>query len=197
MRREDQLRRREAQLMADIRDLEMARDTRLDAGRDPLEDLLRAKDKQIWDSDQRVREMQAQSRFTTTKVESQSVDVSTGVDSAMSFLEAELDLILLGHKTTMRASYTPLHDLSTLIQSICEDPELRMSEAQHLLRWNAKFGPEVIIKTLTLAAIREWVFYSTFPQPEDNESWLLPAYRNAIMVQGLSASPYLHNISPS
>jgi hypothetical protein len=189
MRRQDQQHQRETELLAKISCLEMARDSRAGRGRDPLEDVLYLKDKQIWDSDQRIRNMQDQMRFTTGKTPGPpSTDVSVDIDNAMSFLEAELGSILHGHHLTTTLTIPPqaeLRELGSLISSVCDDSEIKFTEAQHLQRWSSKFEPEVIVKTLTLAAIRDWVFHSNFPQPVDNNSWLLPAYRDAIMLQGV------------
>lgn len=184
-----QLRQRVKELDAKIINLEMARDSKMGAGMDPLEDLLYKKDKQIWDSDQRIRGMQEQMRFTTGETPMVTTSrVSMEIDRTMNFLEAELGSILHGHHISTTLAIPPsteLYGLAGLIGSISGMSDSETKTAQYLRRWRSKFEPEILIKTLTLAAIRDWVFYSTFPQPEENNSWLLTAYRDAIMLQGL------------
>ncbi|KUJ10102.1 uncharacterized protein LY89DRAFT_740498 [Mollisia scopiformis] len=186
LRREKQLRQRETELSAKIIHLEMARDSRMALNKDPLEYQLYLKDKQIWDSDQRIRKMQEQMRFTS-KNASPTIftDLSMLVDRSMKMFEAELGSILHGHHIAngLQLPTQQSRELYNLVQSVHGCTDERRSEGQRLRTWILKFEPEAVIKTLTLAALREWVFHSGLLAYVDKDSQLLHAYRDAIMVQ--------------
>ncbi len=169
----------------------MARDSRNASRKDLLEDELYMKNKQIWESDQRIRKMQSQMRFTTGKAPpGLLLDKSGDIDSFMNFLEAELDSILHGHDAATTALLLPTqvqsNDLAQLIRSVSGFAEEEATEGERLRGWILKFEPEIVIRTLTLAALREWIFNTPFPQFAGNASHLVQAYREAIMVQGLN-----------
>lgn len=172
----------------------MARDNRATGGQGPLEYQLYSKDKQIWDSDQRIRKMQDQMRFTTNQPSREvPTDISAEIARSMTFLEAEVDSII--HASCVLSVPSDIQPgLASLIRSICDWSKNGSSENRQLRSWALKFEPGILIKTLTLAGLREWVFNTAYPQFAEKDAQLLRAYRSAVMLQGQYDPMTRHNL---
>lgn len=190
LRRENkQLKEKREDLLEKIRLLENVLAKRGAVG-DPWEYEFYLKNKAIYELEKKITSMQTQMRFITDGSNLSSgisIDAAPMITSTMEFLQAELDSILHGHDT-LRPLHLPetiqSNDLSTLIRSVHPSEGVK-SEHWLLRRWVLQSDPDMVIKVLVLAALREWVFMSPFPNFVGDNTLLLDAYRRALMSQGM------------
>jgi hypothetical protein len=182
------LREENIDLIQKVSHLELARDMRAADG-DPWEHEFYRKNKEIYELEKKVSIMRNQMHFipdSSTLNSSPSRDVDSAIQSTMEFLQAELESILHGHDTSIPLQVpTKIRsiDLNTLIRSI-HSTGVEGGEQKLLRQWSLKFEPDMVIKPLVLAALREWVFAPTFPVFTSKNTRLLDAYRRALMSQG-------------
>ena len=160
------------------------------ARKDPRGDFESSLIQRIHKLDQRVRNQEKLLNFCEGRGGCQRRDWSLAnrdIDRAMDSISFELESILLGHdmgKSLLTSTPISSTDLTSLIQS-------------YLLFIGAPFdGPSVIenfvstcdtshlIRTLTVVALREWVFQTDFPNFIDQDSPFLRSVRNNIIAFG-------------
>ncbi|KAH7305660.1 hypothetical protein BKA65DRAFT_200872 [Rhexocercosporidium sp. MPI-PUGE-AT-0058] len=185
----------ELSLRAEIQHLVIARQERERAGKDPLEYELFQLNQTIWSLNRRVYEMQRLAVFAQTDCEKRDGIEMRVIDEAMNKIESELQLLMHGRNVNMRVVMTKIEesgDLGALLKSMFEDnsgAKDRMAELNGML---AKFGSGVLVRTFALAALREWVFATAFPDFAPRNVRLLEAYRHIIITHdGWSR---LHNL---
>ncbi|CAG8974760.1 hypothetical protein HYALB_00000371 [Hymenoscyphus albidus] len=169
--------------------LESARDERKNTGESSIKDVLYLKNEEIWKLTKRIKEMEKLAHFT--RVESTSPLLCwEEVTNTMSVLSSELNLILTGHdqrKPLLIPNTIENPELAKLIRcALGNDGEEMGSERLVLRRWAAKYDPEVVIRNLILAAVKDWVFMSSFPKLNPKAAPLLEAYRESVQTHGKS-----------
>lgn len=174
----------ELSLRAEIQHLVIARQKRERAGKDPLEYELFQLNQTIWSLNRRVHEMQKLTTFTRMDGEKRSGIETRVVDEMMESIESELQLLVHGRETAPVSKVEENSDQGALLKSVFEEisePKDRVAKLNGML---VKFGPGVLVRTFAMAALREWVFATAFPDFAPRNVRLLQAYRNIIVTHG-------------
>lgn len=168
--------------------LEIARDERRKAGKNPLEDVLYLKNEEIWKLCKRVKDMEKLATFTRCDGTETLISWNE-VTSAIDMLSSELELILPGHdqrKPLLIPDVVEGSELARLIRCILGNETDAVKEKQALRCWVSRYDPEVVLRSLIVAAVKDWVFMSQFPTLNPNHSPLLEAYREIVQTYGKS-----------
>ena len=186
--RERKLKQRELELTAENVHLILARQERERAGKDPLETRLYGMNADIWAFSQRVRKMEELNRFTHPDIEAERSFESEKIDDAMDHMGSELESITIIHRPTINQSLASDSDLGSLVRTVSDDGVGRGGETQWLRKCLSKFHPELVVKTLVLGAVRDWVFGAKYPDFTPMDMRLLGAYREVVIGYGKNAS---------
>ncbi|KAI9055337.1 hypothetical protein LZ554_000296 [Drepanopeziza brunnea f. sp. 'monogermtubi'] len=191
-----QSKRSELALRAENQHLVIARQQREAAGKDPLEQELFQLTGTIWSLNKRVYEMQKLASFANPREETSKVLEPAVVDEAMDNIASELEMLMYGHTPNTRL-LTPTaagnFDLVDLLGSIFEgsagEPQDHMARLHDMIE---KYRHGSVVRILTVAALRKWVFATAFPDFSPRDVPLLKAYRKIIITHdGWSR---LHNL---
>lgn len=163
----------------------MARDERRLAGKNPGEEESYQKSHEIWSLTNKLQKMRELLNFTVEDPQQGSIREKIRIEQVMDLLGSELESILHGHDITLPLKcpiVVPGSQLHSLVQGAFGQDTAIGQEKPLLRSAIAKFQPTVVIRCLVVAALREWVFMSNFPN--FGTTLLLQAYRDSIMVQG-------------
>jgi len=154
------------------------------ASKDPQEGLIQTHIAMIYEQQQKIKSLQEQvpklKRITT-----QPLALPPGkLDGTMRTLVAEIESML--HGTNCFQLQVPLvpkgSDLETLLRTFQIDTNQKSTLESYLENCVAEYGLPATVRTIALAALRDWVFASDFPNDGGNgtSSALLSAYRDII-----------------
>lgn len=181
------LEKKNEMLVTDNRLLKNARLAREAAGNDPLESDLYRQHCQISALRQRKHEMEQEVGFFKEIPEQTRSLSAEHVDEAMEEIARELESMLEGTEPGRRLVITgpePNSDLASLIHSGLGLGSRTMTESPpNAGQIISELEPQLIIRSLALAALRDWVFYSSFPgsAPDGSLCSLLRFQRDVIM----------------
>jgi hypothetical protein len=158
------------------------------AGKDPREDFQSELITRIYSLDRRVRAQETWLGFRERRGGLQSRDWSLtnqDINRAMNDIGFELESILLGHNTeTSLLASRPISnsDLASLVDSYLSliDAQLPIQE------FLATCDVPHLISTLTVVAMRDWVFHTDFPNFIDQKASFVQSMRKYIMAFGQS-----------
>ncbi|XMA20357.1 hypothetical protein WAI453_013148 [Rhynchosporium graminicola] len=179
------LKKNEIDLRAQITHLKIAQQDRQNAGMNPLEGLLFSKDEEIWHLKQQNHEMRSLAGFSQLAPDQPAVHLTDEIPNALQSIQSELYSILHGHDLAiplLQPSFVQKDaDLALLLQTLCsEDSELPI---QHLLTTYLRFDGIVLVRSLAVAALQQWVFATDFPNfCRTEEPQILTSYRKAVFV---------------
>jgi hypothetical protein len=177
----------EIELRAQIKHLEMARDARRLAGRDTLEDELFQMNNNIWSLTRKVQEVQILTSFTVQAPRQTFSEIKSEIQNTMDHVNSELESILNGHDTTILLQVPSIDsnsDLGALVRSMSGNCISIDQEVAWLKRCIMRSSSsEMVVRALTAAALREWVFATPFPNFVPTPCPLLRAYQEAMMTQ--------------
>lgn len=187
--REDQRRKQiENDLRAEIAHLKIARDDRQKAGKNPLEEILFAKDEEIWFLKQKNHEMQRLAGFAQSIPKQPKSLPQKDISNALQAIGNELQSIFHGHDLGLpwfRPSMAEDTDLASLAAITFADSNGSGSLVQQLWNSLSKWGTVVVVRALAVAALRNWVFATEFPDfGRNGDPRILLAYRAAILTHG-------------
>ncbi|PVH73663.1 hypothetical protein DL98DRAFT_594849 [Cadophora sp. DSE1049] len=181
----------ELSLRAEIQHLVIARQARELAGKDPLEYELFQLNQTVWSLNRRVHEMQKLAGFAKMDGEGRDGVERRGVDEAMERIAEELQLLGCGRDVVV-PRVEENGDLIALLRTVMEDTLEEKDKVEELRIVLAKLGAGVLVRTFVLAALRDWVFASAFPDFSPRNVKLLQAYRKIIIAHDGWNS--LHNL---
>jgi hypothetical protein len=186
--REAQFKATEVELRAENTHLELAQQQRQEAGKDPLESILFQKNHDIWDLTQRLMKMQKLHSFASQdSLRRTSIDHKI-VDRTFCHMGDDLDSVLDGQDLDQPLRIPIIEDnsdLGSLLRAIFgHNSGSAEGRNNLLLQFARKFGSGLVLRTLCVAAVREWVFASDFPNFVRSNQRLLQAYRTAVMGHG-------------
>jgi len=165
----------------------LAQGGRKKADKDLLEELLFRRDDYIFDLERKVKKLARLSTFSTPDSPYPFHLSNNILSCTLDAIGSELDLILSGQDrifTLQAPSIIESTDLKSLMSSIQGSEADLDQSVTDLTRWTRKFDPEIVIRTLALAAFKAWVLDTSFPNFVVGNAPLLDAYRHAIIDHG-------------
>ncbi|CAG8958615.1 hypothetical protein HYFRA_00009932 [Hymenoscyphus fraxineus] len=187
LEREETLKQTVQTLRSENINLRMAKQESRQDGKSPLEDVLYHKNEEIWKLSKRAKDMEKLSPFSRSRETPLLPSFWKEVTSTMRVLSSELDLLLPGqgqHTSLLVPDMGDLPELAKLIRCVAANETEVGMETSVLRFWVAKHDPEVILRSLIVAAVRNWVFMSKFPVFTPKDAVLLKAYREIIRTHG-------------
>jgi hypothetical protein len=175
-----------ARLEAEKEHLTLARRQRDAAGKDPLEYDLARKNGEIWDLLQRNSNLQKHARFfEQIPTQKRSLEPNK-IDDYMNDIRSELESIFHGHGVAgplLTSAIERDSDLFDLIESFLAPEGEGVVNKLCINDCISGFHPYLIIKTLTISALRRWVFETDYPSlVREGPCWsILQAYREIAM----------------
>ena len=154
---------------------------------DPLEGELYLKNKEIWNLTKKIYDMHKQMTFLQPQVEQARSHEQINMRDTLEVIALEIGSILTGHDPAIPFQAPPTiqdSDLQMLLGSMTTNDTEQSQTINQLNHIISKFGPEVLVGALIVAALKKWVFMSSFPGPPLRATPLLDAYREAVVVQG-------------
>lgn len=184
-----------SELRTEVKHLEMARDKRQAAGKDPQEHNLYGLYQQNAVLSRRIEDMITVMSFTKLKVLEPNFPEPSLVEKLIVRMGDALEHILHDH-VFVDPPEAPTNningDLSALISSVFDETD-GVNRNRLLERCIAKHDPEIWVRTFAVAAVRDWVFASDFPNFGPQDVRLLRAYRSAVVTQGMFLRPACPN----
>lgn len=176
----------ELSLRAEIQHLVIARQARELAGKDPLEYELFQLNQTVWSLNRRVHEMQKLAGFAKIgrdgETRAEGVERRV-VDEAMDKIVEDLQLLGCDrHALMLRIEESG--DLGALLGTLFEAIPEAKDRVGKLRNTFAKFGAGLLVRTFVLAALRDWVLATAFPDFSPQNVKLLEAYRDIILTHG-------------
>jgi len=184
---EAQLKKTELELRAENRHLVLARQERERAGKDPLEYELFQKNQEIWVLSRRLQDQQKLACFAQRGLEQPNFINRKLIDETFDTICSEIESMMLGHdmsKSTAIPAIIPGTDFAALVASFCDGDTAASHAEKWLRRCILKFGLELVVKILLVAALRSWIFDTNFPNFTPGDLRLLRAYRIVIINHG-------------
>ena len=176
----------ELSLRAEIQHLVIARQARELAGKDPLEYELFQLNQTVWSLNRRVHEMQKLAGFAKIgrdgETRAEGVERRV-VDEAMDKIVEELQLLGC-ERHALAPRIEENGDLGALLGTVFEDIPEAKERVGRLRNAFPKFGVVVLVRMFVLAALRDWVFATAFPDFSPRNVKLLEAYRDIILTHG-------------
>lgn len=178
---ESKMKEESKRLRAEKHHLTLAIHERMLAGRDPLEMNLSLKNQEIWDLNHRILKLQNLVGYFQDVPKQGNALPASVIDDAIDEIVSELDSIPYGHSFEnglLTPEVSSDTDLGALIRSTL-GPEGATKEEKMLKDCVAAFDfdPEIVIRTFTIAALRDWVFETDYPSLTPDRPALLDAYR--------------------
>jgi hypothetical protein len=166
-----------------------ARNMRNSAGKDPLEELLYAKDEEIWNLRHTNHQIQRLASFAQRIYPSKRHLETRVIDKEIGAIVSELEQ-LMDHHDPDQAMLMPRliegSDFELLTRSVFDQQKAELNSQCKLQLKDciSSYGPGVIVKAYSLAALRDWVFEVDLLKLSPRDTRLLDAYRNAIFLHG-------------
>jgi len=187
--RENKLKQDIHKLRAENQHMLNAQQDRERAGKDPLEKDLCQQNMRIYNLSQGNEALRDLAPFFRQIPEETPNLHSTKIGDVADDLSSELTLLLHGHEISSDGLLMP-HlssetDLAALVRSALAD-RFASQEDKLLKDYVARFHPELVLKTLVLVAVREWVFKTDYPNLDQTYSALLESYREIVFNFGKS-----------
>ena len=187
-RREEELTETIQRLEAEKSHMELARRERDRACGHPYEDTSYLKNHEIWALSQQLQKVAENSIFAQLEPEHETPFNSDDIDKAINTIQFELQSIMCGHDFRKHLQIPRIErqsDFGSLIRSALEigQDDRHLGPVKAML---ARFDPRHIIRIFFVAALRDWVFMSDFPNftPVEDRHNYLHAYRDIIMSVG-------------
>ena len=105
------------------------------------------------------------------------------VDEAVERIAKKLQLLGCGRDVVV-PRIEENSDVGGLLRTVFEDIPEAKDRVGMLRNTLAKFGAGMLVRTFVLAALRDWVFATAFPDYSPRNVKLLEAYRNMILTHG-------------
>jgi hypothetical protein len=170
--------------------LTKARQNRELAKKDPLESKLYGKDQEIWVLRQLNYDLVQHAKFFKEANPPRDSLQTTDLKNTMDSIKSELESILHGCDGSVSLKIENIENTGDLMSLMNSNfPTGSPSEgASQLANFASEFPPQLIIRTLALAALRDWVFYTDYPgfAAMEMSRPLLQAYRDIAMRFGES-----------
>ena len=154
---------------------------------DPLEDELYLKNKEILNLTKKIYDTRKQMTFLQPQVEQARSHEQIHMRDTLDGFASEIGSILQGHDAAIPFQAPPTikdSDLQMLLGSMTTNDTEHSKTINQINHIISKFGPEVLVGALIVAALKKWVFMSSFPGTPLRATPLLDAYREAVVVQG-------------
>ena len=187
-RREEELTETIQRLEAEKSHMELARKERDRACGHPYEETSYLKNHEIWALSQQLQRIAENSIFARLEPENETPFNSDDIDKAINTIQFELQSIMCGHDFRAYLQIPKIErqsDFGSLIRSALEigQDDRHLGPVKAML---ARFDPRHIIRIFFVAALRDWVFMSDYPNftPVDDRHDYLRAYRDIIMIVG-------------
>ncbi|KAL2075173.1 hypothetical protein VTL71DRAFT_115 [Oculimacula yallundae] len=175
----------EIDLRAQITHLNIAQQDRQNAGKNPLEKLLVTKDEEVWHLKQKNHEMQNLAGFAQSVPEEAVSLLPDDIPNALQEIEHELQSILHGHDMSvplLQPSVLEDADLTVLLRTLCSEVSIPGSPTHELLSTALEWSTILLVRSLAVAALQQWVFVTDFPNfCRTGDSQMFSAYRKAIL----------------
>jgi hypothetical protein len=136
------------------------------AGKDPKEFLFRHFYQQLWDLEQRNGDLQSTARFFELDLSQNRSLQFKDIEVSMDQIQSELESILGNCDTTNFRLHTAIErgsDLEALLLSSLNLHKTPQDLKSRLKECISEFEAPVIVRTLVLAALQDWVFNTSFP----------------------------------
>jgi chromosome segregation ATPase len=153
-------------LTAMLQHSENARQERESAGKDPKESVFRYFHQQLWDLEQRNRDLQSAARFFELDPSQNRSLQFKDIEASMDQVQTELESILGNCDTANFRLHTGIEcgsDLEALLLSSLNLHKSPQDLESQLKECISEFEAPVIVRTLVLAALQDWVFNTSFP----------------------------------
>ena len=177
-------------LLATVQHLENARREREADTKDLKESQFRHFHKQLWDLEQENQKLQRIFGFfdEIPTIQRRSLTQSE-IEEALERIRSELESMLHGVETTGMRLFTPVtmaSDLKILVESCLGNSREYQSPESRVHQCISDFHPALILRSIALAALRDWVFSLDYPDfcLDGMSSALLKCYRNITMTCG-------------
>ncbi|XMA12723.1 hypothetical protein WAI453_005514 [Rhynchosporium graminicola] len=184
-------------LSAKVSFMKTAHQERQLARKDPQEELMFTKDKQIWRLTQENHKLRHSTSFSK-KINPQEESLENlKVWNEVDLLQRELISIMHGHDSSaplLQPEFGVGLDLALLLRAMFREASYEAESSGHLVKRMMRWGPVNVVRSLAVAALNEWVFATDFPNfcGASTSPPLLKAYRNAIFMHDGWTS--LHNL---
>lgn len=176
----------EIDLRVELHTREMAKLERRLAGNDRLEDKIADMRTNEYLLTKQVQDLRKQVNFVSLDAQQFAMQVEKNIKNTMEFIECEVESILHGHDSMvilrLPKSTFVADDLYALIRSLSSDQPMVGRELSCLRGWLLRFDAETLVRSFIVAALREWVFMSDFPNFSPSRMRLLSAYREAVVM---------------
>jgi len=144
----------------------------------------------------RIHEAEEGARFASRDPEDTRDKVISEIKTFVDNIQSELESIMHSHESHTVLKILRIEkqsDLASLLHSVFGND---IDVLRRLRICIMKFGIVLVVRLLTLAAIRDWVFMTDYDMSEFyvEEDSLLNAYRQEVMFQGKQAFPYLEGL---
>jgi len=184
---EKKLKQSNGALQAEVQHLDLARQEREAAGRDPLESSIFLKNQEIWRWSQHVHSLQKLVGFAKLNIAEGPRLENNDIDDAMDRITSQLESILQGRDLD-QPLLVPQKTADSYTNSLIRSALGISIEAVHgrakLQRLTSKFDSQHLIRVFVLAALCDWVFESAFPDFSPSNLRLLGAYRDTVLKYG-------------
>jgi len=178
----------ENELKAQLKHHQMAQSESKLAGKDPLEDVIFQNHQQIWELTRKIQDMRNQLSYTESGTRNSFASLESKINKTMASISSELESILHGHDTScplQPPGAATSGDLAGLVRALFGKDVAAGQEGARLKTCILKLGaPEMIVRSLTVAALKEWVFETNFPNFTKKPMPLLRAYQESVMTMG-------------
>jgi hypothetical protein len=176
-------------LMAMLQHSDNARQDRESAGKDPKESLFRHFYQQLWDLEQRNGDLQSAARFFDLNPSQNRSLQFKDIEASIGQIQSELESILGNCDTTNFQLHTTIEhgsDLEALLLSSLNLHKTPQDLESRLKECISEFEAPVIVRTLVLAALQDWVFNASFPpfKTEGTTSLFLKSIEDIAMAHG-------------
>ncbi|KAH7377575.1 hypothetical protein BKA64DRAFT_254942 [Cadophora sp. MPI-SDFR-AT-0126] len=163
---------------------ENAQELRGQTSKDPQEGLIHIHIAMIYEQQQKITSLQVQVP-KLARIPTQALHLPQGkLDGTMQTLGSEIESLLHGTNCfhLQAPEFPESCDLGLLLQSFKIESNLDCTLKSFLESWVSEYGLPATMRTLALAALRDWVFASDFPDYGGNgaSSVLLNSYRDII-----------------
>lgn len=185
--REQKHKQVENELRIENTNLVLARQERERAHRDPLESQIFFKNQDIWNLTRRIQEMKELERFVREEPHTEHVFEPRKIDDSMERIGLEADSIVqlcAGLTPLVAPNFGPQSDLALLFRAISGNEADNKDDSFRLKRAVLKFGVGKAIRLLLVAALKDWVFSTKYPNFHPKDMRLLQSYRDIVSKHG-------------
>ena len=177
-------------LLATLQQFENASRARESMTRDPRESEYRHYHQRLWDLEQRNGALQAAAGFfKQSPVQSRPLPLPT-IEETMEQIKRELASVLDDYDCTrmrMNVCKEASYGLQSLAMPVLGVEQETGTVEARLEAYVSEVGPPALIRTVVLAALKDWVFNAEYPHfiMEGNASLLLKSYRDTVFNFGM------------